>query len=510
HKQARAPFIFEDLTGLDPTQQAQRAVDWIEAEKRRPFDRTSPPLVRFHAQMHSATSFQFIFSFHHSCLDGWSLAAVMTELFQEYSALLRGVDDPLPAPRAVYRDFIALEMKTVGDEVARSFWKEQVKDATLHLVPRWPKSFCAGGLEQVRGPEVLIEANVFAGLRRLAQEASVPLKSVLLAAHQRVMSELYGTKDVISALISNGRPEVLDGERMIGLFLNAVPLRMRLEGGTWLDLARAAFAAEQRILPHRRFPLAEIQKLNGGRPLSETAFDFVHFHVYRSLEGKQDFELREGPYFEANDMTTYTTFMLDMTSTSLELHIDYDPGNIARRQVEEMTQYYVATLYSMAENPGGRYEQFSPLPHAERQQILVEWNQTAEDYPREVCLHDLFASQAKARSEGLALICGQDRLTFAELERRADAFRAKLHSMGLKKGGLVGIHLERTPDMIAALLGVLKAGGAYVPLDPSFPKSRLEFMARDAGLTILISSRMHLADASQVEAALLLVEDVDA
>src|SRR5262249_34695008 len=161
------------------------------------------------------------------------------------------------------------------------------------------------GHEQKRGPELKIETEVFDGLRRLAQMAGVPLKTVLLAAHQRVMSLLYGQNDVTSGFLCNGRPEELDGDKIIGLFLNTLPLRLKLDGGSWLDLVKQTFAAEQEIIPHRRLPLAEIQKLNGGRRIFEAAFDFVHFHVYNQLEGLGGISLREGHYFEANDLTAF-------------------------------------------------------------------------------------------------------------------------------------------------------------------------------------------------------------
>ncbi|HWH69757.1 MAG TPA: amino acid adenylation domain-containing protein, partial [Candidatus Sulfotelmatobacter sp.] len=482
YRKVRVPFTVEDLRELSPERQSQRLVDWIEAEKRNPFDRMVAPLVRFHTQIHSDQAFQFIISFHHACLDGWSLAAVITEIFQEYATFRQQTDSTLPSPRVTYRDFVALEKQAIRSEECRRFWAEKIQDAAAQLLPRWPKALCSGGHEQMRGPELHIAETTLSGLKHLAQTAGVPLKTVLLAAHARVMGVLYGQTDVISALISNGRPEEVDGEKLIGLFLNALPLRLQLMGGSWLDLVKEAFAAEQEIIPHRRFPLAEIHKLNGGRPLFETAFDFVHFHVYRNLQGLRDLDLAEGHYFEANNLTTYTTFMLDATSSQLELHIDYDPNVLCRQQIEEMSAYYVATLEAMTADPNGRYETFSPLSAAEKQQQLVEWNTTAEEFPRNQCLPQRFEARVQETPDAIALVCQSERLTYRELNARADRLAARLRALNFGAEELVGLCVERSPEMIVALLGILKAGGAYVPLDPTYPKERLAFMLEDAGL----------------------------
>ena len=226
----------------DPAAQENALVKWIEREKRVSFDRTAAPLLRFHAQRHDEKTFHFIISFHHACLDGWSLAAVLTEFFQDYAALQAGEGRIIPPPRVTYRDFVALEKQACASAESRGFWLEKLADANLASLPRWPKSMCLGGLEQTRGPEIQVEAPVLQGLKDLARQAGVPLKTILLAAHQRVMSLLSGQTEVTSGLLCNGRPEELDGEKVIGLFLNTLPLRLTLPGGRWLDLARQCFA----------------------------------------------------------------------------------------------------------------------------------------------------------------------------------------------------------------------------------------------------------------------------
>lgn len=506
HRRVSIPFSMEDLRGLSPAEQDKHLGDWVESEKRRPFNRAVAPLFRFHAQQREDRCFQFIISFHHACLDGWSLAAVITEIFEEYEALLNGKQYTIAAPRLTYRDFVALEQQASGSEVSRSFWKEKLEGAAPQQLPRRPKPMRAGGHEQKRGPEIHVEERIFSGLKALAQMAGVPLKTVLLAAHQRVMAALYGQADVTSGLICNGRPEEVDGEKLVGLFLNNLPLRQKLQGGTWLDLVKQTFAGEIEIVSHRRFPLSEIQKLIGGQPLFETAFDFVHFHVYKALSHLRDLDLAEGHYFEANNLTTYTTFMLDVTSTHLELHIDYDPNALCREQVEQISHYYIRTLEAMAASPSSRYELFSPLSNQETTRLLDEWNATTQEYPRDQRIHELFQQRAQENPGATALVFENEKLTYRELDERSDRLARRLKDLNVGPETLVGLCVERSAEMVTALLAILKAGAAYVPLDPTYPADRLAFMLEDSQAPVLVTQQKLLPILPQTNAQVLCLD----
>jgi amino acid adenylation domain-containing protein len=504
HRQARFRLTVDDLRQADPAGHHAALEEWIDREKRVPFDRTIAPLIRFHAQWHGESAFQFFVSFHHACLDGWSLAAVLTEIFQDYAAMRRGESQIIPPPRVAYRDFVALERRSAVGREQRDFWEKKLAGANLQTLPRWPKSLCSGGLEQMRGPEVQVEAEVLNGLKDLARRAGVPLKTVLLAAHLRVMSHFYGQTDVTSGLLCNGRPEEVDGEKVIGLFLNTLPLRLHLTGGRWIDLVRQCFVAEREIAPHRRFPLAEIQKLNGGRPAFEAAFDFVQFHVYNKLQG--GINLREGSYFEANDLTAFTTFMLDAAGTRLDFHIDYDPNLLCYWQIQVMSASYSRTLRAMAVEPEGRYDSFSPMPPAERDRVLVEWNRTREDDPIAESIHGLFERRAREFPLSTALTCQNEKWTYRDLNRRANDVARALFELDVEADTLVGVCMDRTPNMVAALLGILKAGAAYLPLDPAFPAERLRFMLDDSKVQILITENGSLQALPATKADLVCVD----
>lgn len=507
HRKVDVPFTIEDLRSLDASAQEKKLIDWIEVEKRNPFNRNVAPLIRFHAQLQSENAFQFIVSFHHVYLDGWSLAALMTEIFEDYAALMTDTGKTISPPKISYREFVALEKATVASPESRKFWSEKIQDASVQLLPRWPKELCAGGHEQVRGPEIPFDPEILDGLKRLAQTAGVPLKTVLLAAHQRVMSFLYGQTDVMSGLVCNGRPEEIDGEKLIGLFLNTLPVRQQLNGGTWIDLVKQTFAAEQEIIPHRRFPLAEIQKMNGGQPLFEAAFDFVHFHVYKNLQGYEGMGFMEGHYFEANNLTLLTTFMLDVTSTQLQMHFDYDPNLLCREQIETMCGHYANTLRAMAAEPNKRYDIFSPLSQNEKNRILIEWNATEKNYPRDKRIHELFEAQVEKNPDATAVVFENEKLTYRELNFMAEKIAEDLRQLEIAPETLVGIFVDRSIEMVAGLLGILKAGGAYVPLDPAYPRERLAQMISDAQMPVIVTQKKLASELPSTSAKILTLDE---
>ncbi len=508
HQRCAVPLSIEDLRGVSAESRDEQVVEWIEQEKRRSFDRSTAPLVRLHVQRHGEAVWQLFVSFHHACLDGWSLAALVTELLTEYAGLLEGKPANVKPAATTYADFVALEQEAIRSGATRRFWLEKIEEAPVQLLPRWPEAYRSGGHEQVRGPEIRVGAEVLEGLRELARVAGVPLKTVLLAAHQRVMALLYGQDDVLSGLVCNGRPEAEDGERMLGVFLNTVPFRLRLKNGaSWLSLVKDTFAAEQELLPHRRFPLAEVKKARGLQPLFETAFDFVQFHRFNDLQGCPGVRLQESHYFEANNLTAYTTFMLDATGARLELHVDYDPALMTRRQVEQLSAYYLATLRAMAKDPLGRQDAFSPLSDEERREEEA-WNVTEEPYPS-ACIHELFEQRTEETPEAIAVAWENERWTYRELDRRADGVAAELERLGAGPDVLVGLYADRSPGMIAGLLGILKAGAAYVPLDPVFPQERIARMVSDAALPIIVTERRLATALPPSSAVLVRLDEVE-
>ncbi len=486
HRQGNITLQVFDLLDLTYHEQREKLEAWIEEEKAVGFDTTSWPLLRLTIHIRTAESFQFTVSFHHAILDGWSEATMLTELFHHYLHLLEGEELSMQAPTASFQDFIALEREALASREHQDFWSQKLADTTFLRLPRWntPSSDKTQAREIIVY-EVPVSAQTSEGLKRLALSASVPIKDVLLAAHLLVLSLLSGQSDVLTCLVSSGRPEGHDGERALGLFINSLPFRLQLSGGTWTELVQATFAAECESLPHRRYPMAEIKALQGGQSLSETLFYFTHYHVYQSLQSIPDMEVFDHYLYEETSFALAANFRVDPFTSHVHVNLKCDGTQLTHEQIALMSSYYANVLQTMASNPELRYNQASLLSSDERQRILIAWNQppfalSEEQHPP--LLHELFEQQVQLAPHATALVFEQERLTYQQLAAKANQVAHFLQEQGIKPDMLVGLCMERSPELIIVLLGILKAGGAYVPLDPRTPAERLAFLIADAEL----------------------------
>jgi len=478
HRTARIPLEVTALDGLAPDEQEAAVDAWMRAERLRPFDWRAAPLLRFHVHTLGPGAFHVGFTEHHAILDGWSVAALLAELFRLVFHPGEPLDDAPPA--SAPRDFAALERRVLASAEARAFWARALDGAT----PVLPAPAPAGDGAGTRSLAAMLPAALAARLGRLARAEGLPLKSLLLGAHLRVLASAAGTADVTTGLVVNGRPEDAGAERALGLFLNTVPLRLRLDGGSWVELARAAFAAERRILPFRRFPVAELQRMRGGDPPFAALFNFVHFHV---LDGMQ---AAGGPRVDgargrgATSVPFAVSF--EVASGGVRWSMQCDAARYSGAAAERIRGRYLAVLERMADDPRGRYEAADLLSAAERAAVLAPPAPAAGPGGAET-LDALFTAQAARTPGATALVCGERTLGYAELDARAERLARRLRARGVGPEARVALCCRRSPELVVGVLAVLRAGGACVPLDPAYPAGRLAFILRDAGARLLLA-----------------------
>ena len=482
------PLEFEDLRHLSPAAQRDVLTAWMEAEKRQKFDWQRAPLLRFHVHRLTEKEFQLSWTEHHAILDGWSAATMSIELFQIYFWLLGLGEPPAAPPVATLRDYVALEREALRTERSAEYWREKLQDVPRTTLARWPN--LPENREQdrtVRSHVTRVPTEVAEGLKSLSRSLSVPLKSLLLAAHVKALSVLSGESDVITGLVNNGRSEGADGERVLGLFLNSMPFRIQLQEGTWRDLVLQIHQVEQEMFPHRRYPMAMLQEELGGRPLFETLFTYLNFHVLKSIHQQDSMRLLDTrTHIETSyDLTVF--FSVDPATSQLILRLDHDMGSFPERQMEAISACYMRILEEVTSAPHRRHETCSLMPAWECQQVLFDWNHFDAEYLLQTCLHHLFEAQAEKRGDAVAVKWDGEPWSYRRLDRRANQIANHLQKLGVGPEILVGICMERSPELIAALLGVLKAGGAYLPLDRHYPKDRLAFLLNDSQAPVLIA-----------------------
>ncbi|MDM9379431.1 amino acid adenylation domain-containing protein [Chlorogloeopsis sp. ULAP01] len=493
HKNVTVALQVEDLSHLSIVEQEEILNAQLEAQKRHKFDWTSPPLLRFHIYRRSSQTFQFNFSEHHAILDGWSVATMLTELFENYFSLLQGETPTVKlAPGIAFRDFVALQQTALQSQESQDYWNQKLKGCIMTRIPReyQPKSATTSAIIAFPVPIIDETSN---GLQQLAQIAKVSLKSVLVAAHIYVLSLLSGQSDVVTIMASHGRPETTDSDWSLGLFLTPLPLRMKLSGGTWIDLVQQTFAVEKELLPHRLYPLAQMQIDLGNQRLAETSVNFTRFHVYERLQQLSGLQIIDTQGFAMTDFALSAEFSSDVFSSQLQLFLMCNTSEFSEQQIEKIGDKYAQTLAVMAKEATANYQLAEvanqTVNEEEKQQLLAISTGQQINYPQYNYIHQLFAQQVTRVPDNLAVASEHQQLTYVQLNSSANQLANFLQDLGVVTETLVGICVERTPQMLVGILGILKAGGAYVPLDPSYPQQRLNFMLQDAKIAVLLTQK---------------------
>ncbi len=506
HREVELPLTVYDLRSWGENAH-QEVKQWLELEKASSFDVRHPPLFRFVIHRLSNSEISFNFSFHHAILDGWSVATLMTQLLQRYIQYVEGLQTPITTPDITYRDFIAQERQAIANEQMGQFWRQYLNGMEISRLPRLSPVVTDESKRQVERLTIKIDDSLANALSAVAHNAGVPLKTALLAVHLRVLSFITGQTEVVTGNVLNGRPEKVGSENLLGLFLNTVPLRMKLTPSNWLELVKAVFKVENQILPYRNFPLSEIQRLIDKRPLFEVGFNYVHFHVYEDIFDLPQIEVLQVDDFEETDFPFLVKLSLMAGDASLKLDLVYDIKQFYRTQIEQYGKYYQAALSDLAINPLAPFHSQSLMSSEELNHWLKATNQDVVNHCSSDTLVSAFA-KVLVYPEKVAVSYNNITLSFAFLEAKANRLAHYLRSQGVGPGTLVGLCVERSDVLVVAILAILKAGGAYVPIDASYPEERINFILRNSGISLLLTEQATVSQVYASETQIIVLEDI--
>ncbi|MCS0635755.1 amino acid adenylation domain-containing protein [Streptomyces sp. LP05-1] len=463
---------------------------WAEAEKHRPVDPAGPePAYRVRFFVLSDDRVVLGLSFHHALLDGWSAASLVEEWVRGYGDRLAGRETARVSAPPLQSRYAALELAAEQDPAERDFWAAELDGAQLAEVPR----LAPGARGRQGAAEVVVAARplpdeLLATLRERATAWSVPLKSVFLAAHLRVQALITGQDDVTTGLVANGRPEVENAEHALGMFLNTLPYRLPLDREeSWRRLAERCFGLEQRLQPHRWFPLPSVQRLHGG-PVFDVLFNFTNFHVHQGSDAGAP-SVVSVDYFEQTNAPLVVYVGANAYEGGWEYRIGYDPGQFSAEQIDRYLGYYLGCFHALADGGESRWAESVPLPASERAELLAPPVRPAD--PRlggHTTLVDRFEAMAARYADNTAVDCGDRSLTYRELDRRANALAHRFAERGVATGDLVALALDRDLEMVVAVLATLKAGAVYVPIDPGYPEDRIRTTVEDAGVRLVVGT----------------------
>lgn len=498
---AHIPVDMYDLRAVPVDQHDALIAHWLEYEKTQAFDPARPPLWRLHVHVRGLRDLQLTAEFHHAILDGWSFARLMSELVEHYLHIVEAPasDANVVAPAAPaghFREFIALEREAIASAESRAYWTAQITELPDTVLPR-----LASGPSEPKSIEVpLVDGPA---IQARAQQLGVPVKSVCLAVHAAVLAFFTGQAEIVTGLTTNGRPDEVEADAVAGLFLNTVPFRLRTHARTWQDLIANAFATEQELLPHRRFPLADIRTLAGAgsRALYDAGFNFVHFHVYRAISTRVTLSAMTA--FEQTDYAFVANFSVDPRDSRLTLRLSYDGGQFSESQMQGIGRAYARALDVAATAPATPACAATLLDDVDmRRAILTRARGPQTPAPRWTLVARL-AEVTAATPDAIALRCGDHTWSYRALDEATTRVARHLRAIGVGPGARVGLCMPRSEWLVISLLATMKAGGAYVPIDPAYPEDRIDYLRTDSGAHVILtdSSRAGL-DVTHLGAAL--------
>ena len=488
----------DDLSHLSPDEQHAVLNQRIVEEVRRPFDLTAGPIIRGSLLRLDSNRHVLVLVVHHISFDGWSTGVFFRELTALYAALGSGKPSPLPELPVRYVDFARRQRDWLRGEAYQrqlAYWQEQLKPPPPVLAlpmdrPRPPTRTHLG-----QSHHALMSDALMAGVQELSRREGVTVFMTLLAAYAVLLHRLTGQDDlVIGTPIANRTSE--DIEPLIGFFANSLALRFRISGNpSFLDLLTQARRVALGAYANQDLPFeAIVEELNPERTLTHTPIvqTFLVFdssqRAVRGTGAAGDIVLRRRQVTTGTskfDMTLFVRRAVEGWRASLESSTDlFDAGTGSR-----MLREFCGLVESVVNDPHRPIGRFPLLNEDDRRQVTMDWNATAAPYPRHQTIVDLLEAQAARTPDAHALLCGEQRVTYAGLSARANVLARALRRRGVGVEDRVGICLNRSADLVVAVLAVLKAGAAYVPLDPAYPRDRLMFVRRDARCSLLLTER---------------------
>ncbi len=497
HRAAEPPLAREDWQDV-PAKDVEACLDrWLAADRRRGFDLARAPLFRLALLRFAGDRHRLVWTVHHLLLDGWSLPRVLGEVLRAYRDLAAGRRPTLPPPGPAFADYVAWLARR-DRAAAESFWRTELAGfAEPTPLPGAGPPPPAGGAARPAERSLALPPAVSAALEEAARRRHLTLGSVVAGAWAALLARWGGGEEVLFGLAVSGRGGDLPGiESMVGLLINTVPLRLvvppRAEAAAWLAGVQARQLA---LVRFEHTALADVQgwsEVPRGTPLFESLLVFENY-PRDALAAGLDGALRLGETRFA-ERTHYPLTLTAAPGEALHLRLAFEEPRIAPaiavRLLEHLARLLRGLGMILASGDKTPLAYLPLLSEAERWQLLGEWNDTGEaddaasappSAPARI------AARLAREPEAVAVACAGAHLSCGELDRRSQALAARLAAEGVGSEAPVAVAVERSPEMVVALLGVWRAGGAYLPLDPRYPPERLAHMLADSGAAVVVA-----------------------
>lgn len=483
-----------DLSHAPAEEQPSKLQQLLQQEIARSFDLSTDCMLRTTLIRLAEHEHVLVLVMHHIASDGWSMGVLTQELSTLYVAYCSGQPSALPDLPIQYADFAVWQ----GQQLQRdrldahlAYWRQQLEGVPPILEfptdrPRPPVQTLRGARRFTHLPASLIH-----NLKALSQQEGVTLFMTMLAAFQTLLSRYTGQQDIVVGSPIAGRT-LANLEGLIGFFTNTLVLRTSLAGNpTFRELLKRVKTTTLDADEHQEVPFEKlVEDLKPQRNLSHSPLFQVMFVLQNTPQAIWNLPDLAIELLDLDNGTSKFDFTLSLTETNIGMRgvWEYNTDLFDDATIERLAVHYQTLLEGIVASPDRPISQLPLLTEAEKQRILVEWNQTqTSDWNSDRCIHQLFEQQVERTPDAVAVVFGNQHLTYQELNHRANQLAHYLQTLGVEPETLVGVCMTRSPEMIVALLGILKAGGAYVPIDPSYPSDRQAYMLADSHVRVLLT-----------------------
>jgi aspartate racemase len=489
---------FADLKGLAESERENEARRLAIIEVQRPFDLSRDYPLRALLVRINDDDHWLVVTMHHIVSDGWSMGILTSEISNIYGALATNQDIELSELPVQYSDFAEWQREWLQGEVLEEqlgYWLNSLAGAPAML--KLPTDHPRPAYQSFRGASLSLKLSqkLSQSLSEFSQREGVTLFMTTLAAFQTLLFRYTGQEDIVVGTPIAGRNRV-EIESLIGFFVNTLALRTNVSGNpTFRQLLRHVKEVALGAYAHQDLPFEKlVEELNPERDLSHSPIFQVMFGMQnapRSTAGLNGLMITRVPLPSVTAKFDLTLFLSE-TATGLNCWLEYNTDLFEETTISRILRHFEQLLEAIVADPDRRILQLPLLTPAERSQLLTKGNAARSDFPKE-CIHNVFERQVEQTPNAVAVVSEFGQLTYVELDRRANQLAHHLQEFGIGPGDVVGLCVERSPEMLVSLLGILKAGGVYLPLDPSYPDERLSFMLEDGKAKVLLTQQ-HLED----------------
>lgn len=492
HKKAKLVWAEEDLRKLSDSQQRQRLETFLSKDRQKGFIIDQPSLLRFQLFPISSDQCWFVWSFHHMILDGWSTALILKEVSSYYEAVRNQKELNLQRPRP-YREFIRWLQKYQVLKTAETFWKGYLKDCgqptrlqSLIGSKKDTKNFRDGYFRH----QFKISESTSIELQSLANRERLTFANLIQGCWALLLNRYSHEEEVLFGITVSGRPGTLDGvQDMVGLFINTIPIRVRLSStNSLIPWLKTVQKNQLETLEHCHTPLTMIQSWSDLPRAQEMFESIVVFENYPTpVDGSSanlGISIEEIDYHEQSN---FPLALLVSPNTQLEFELIAKSEIFPSESIIRLSNHFHHLLGEIATNPDRPLDEFDLLPLQEKKKIMEEWNHSQSSIGPDLSWLQQFEKQVEQNPNHTAAHFRDKHLSYNELNQRANQLANLLVESGIGPNNLVGVCMSRSIDLITVLLGVLKSGGAYVPLAPSPPLDRITYMVEDADIELVIT-----------------------